>query len=195
LVRFTLLYKRGENTQRFIEALQRIGIKRKPAPFEQARRVMKEAGGKKLVLRVAKELREQGDLSAIVVEEKGGKDCSTNKLALRFGLQESTKSASTKWESKEVSVVVKNGDIIIDASFLPDDSPLPLNQILDAGAMALRVGSKQYFPPRNIKNMSLEEQFRLAMEIAIPIPDFRYGEGEQSLKQKTVKSKLSKTIF
>lgn len=47
----------------------------------------------------------------------------------------------------------------------------------------------------NLKDMSLEDQLRLAMGIANPIPDLRYGEGEQSLKQKTVKSKFSKRIF
>jgi len=52
------------------EVLRIIGVHREqePTPFEQAKKAMKEAGGKEIIINVAKELKRSGDTSVIVVE-------------------------------------------------------------------------------------------------------------------------------
>ena len=187
--------------QRIIEAFQRIvgPGEQIPNPFrEAATRVMEESGGKEIILKVARELRENGDSSVIVRQERKRGDSPTDRFTLRWDLQERKERGSTKWESREVSIVAKNtGVLSIEASnpLLGDTQQLvSLSEIVDM-ENRFRALSRRYTPRLNLRNMSLEEQFRLAMTFAFHIPDFWHGEEEQSLKQKPVNSQFSKRIF
>lgn len=180
--------------QIFKEALQKVGVFREeqPKPFEQARKVMEEKGGRKLILGVAEELKENGDSSAIVVEER---DATTNILTLRYGLERATRLFPTAWVSRGVVIVAEDtGRVSVEVSSFPD-TRVPLRWAVDLNNSISKISNRGYTPPIKLENKSLEEQFRLAMELASAISDFRYGEGEQSLKQKPVKNKLSKRIF
>lgn len=184
--------------QRFKEALQRVGIyrERELTPFEKARKVMEAGGGRELILRIAKELRESGDESAIVEEKKQEKNSSTNKLTLRWDLRKRTELGSTSWVSKEVSILaVHTGNRFVEVSFFSGEKPVPLSMTADMVNTLSRLVSKRYTPPINLRKMSFEDQLRLAMKVAKPIQDFRYGEGEKSLAEKPVKNKYSKNIF
>jgi len=185
------------------EVLRIIGVHREqePTPFEQAKKAMKEAGGKELIINFAKELKRSGDTSVIVVESTRALDPpNIYKLSLRWGLKKNEDHLT--WSSKETSIVARRtGYTLIEFGYLPDGKRITLaNWIKMENVLGYVVGKSLDFPVSrrnmlNLENMSLEDQLRLAMKIANPIPDLRYGEGEQSLKQKTVKSKFSKRIF
>lgn len=183
--------------QIFKEALRKVGFlpeEQPTTPFEQARKVMGEKGGRKLILGVAEELRENGDSSAIVEEERQRSDSITNRLTLRYDLQKGASLFPTKWVSKEISIVARHtGHIFIEFSSFPNERA-SLNEGVVFNNIVSKISNRR-IPPIKLENMSLEKKFRLAMEYANLIPDFRYGEGEQSLRQKPVKSKSSKRIF
>jgi len=180
------------------EVLQIIGVHREqePTPFEQAKKAMKEAGGKKIIINVAKELKRSGDTSVIVEESTRELDPNIYKLSLRWGLEKSEDHPT--WSSKETSIVArKTGHTFIELGYSPGERITLEHWITTTNKLGLMVRESLHSPVslRNMPSMSLEDQFRLAMKITNPIQDLRYGEREQSLRQKTVKSKSSNRIF
>lgn len=152
--------------------------------WERARRVMEEKGGKVLIIKLADELRAEGDRSAIVVEELAYR----YGLTLRFDLKPCG-AAACAWQSKGVRLIaLSNGEIDVEwnngMSFYPFET----------------VGKIGYGPvydklPDNSVEMSLEEKARFAMRAGGHDLDFRYGEGKQSCGGIPVKSNLSRRIY
>ena len=182
-----------------IERLQglRASHGQEPPPFkqvEQARKVMEEAGGRKLMLRVAEELKENGDTSVIVIEEdtivvggeKKTKHSFANKITLRYDLQEDTSNVPAGWYSKEVSIVAVPTGIFIEFSYFPGFDPVSLSEVISIAAFKITNEGR----PINLTKMSLEEQLKIAVKYADYIQDFRYEEGK-SPEQRPVKSNFS----
>lgn len=174
--------------QRVIEVLHRIGIgrERELTLFEQARKVMEEAGGRELILGVAKELRENGDKSAIVEEEKQEKDSSANKLTLRWGIQKSTDLGSARWVSKEACIVARStGYIFIATSFLPNDDPIPLNEIVKFRHNLSSLITRRYVPPCQSKRNVFRGAIQTGYDICKSYTRLSLWRRSRELKPKT----------
>lgn len=158
--------------------------------FRKSREAVKRVGGRELMIRLAREIKDTGDKTVILGESTRAMSLYT--LRLHWDLKKnpsiSASFPASWWASKSLELTgLPSGEIEVDVGsgegdYISLTATIARQKIFDR---------EKYGPLKNVGKMSLEKQVRLAMELAQYGSDFRYGEGEESGREKLVRNKYS----